>query len=186
MLDQSAPCWIRVHHVGSEEGISKQWLWALHPFTLSQDQCFHSNKTDYSVIVTQVWAYTMMVQPSHNHIRRKGLKKHKQSNKPKTGTEFSTTTSQVHTVLQNTQRLTPHTPLTHLLYVVRMYNVRTYVVVHSDTKIVLCVHCVVSYPQWVNLVMVSAWHLGHPHCTDRDILLFLFLMTDVFIWSPFG
>ena len=46
----------------------------------------------------------------------------------------------------------------------------------------------VVYGEWVNLVIVSAWHYRfyeHPYCTDRDILLFL-LLTNVLIVSRFG
>ena len=59
-------------------------------------------------------------------------------------------------------------------------------------------HCVASYPsylcvvygEWVNVVKVSAWHLvliyEHSHCTDSEILLFLFLLKNVLIVSGFG
>jgi hypothetical protein len=43
-----------------------------------------------------------------------------------------------------------------------------------------------SYGEWVNLVIVSAWFYEHPHCTDSDILLFFFLLTNVRILSRFG
>ena len=46
----------------------------------------------------------------------------------------------------------------------------------------------VVYGEWVNLVIVSAWHLFYEHryCTDSDLLLFLFLLTNVPIVSRFG
>ena len=44
-----------------------------------------------------------------------------------------------------------------------------------------------EYGEWVQLVMVSAWHLEmfyeHPHRTDSDILLFLFLSSNGLIVS---
>ena len=44
----------------------------------------------------------------------------------------------------------------------------------------------VVYGEWVNLVIVSAWHNEHPYCTYSDILLVLFLLTNVLIVSRFG
>ena len=47
---------------------------------------------------------------------------------------------------------------------------------------------IVSAAEWVNLVMVSVgpWFYEHPHCTHRDISLFLFLKTHVLIVSRSG
>ena len=43
------------------------------------------------------------------------------------------------------------------------------------------------YGEWVNLVIVSSWHLvyEHPYCANSDIL-FIFLLTNVLIVSRFG
>ena len=71
-----------------------------------------------------------------------------------------------------------------MLYVwelnVRSYYVLTVLAIQYLAQLVV-------YREWVNLVTVSAcWFCEHPYRTDRGILLFLFLLTNVLIVNRFG
>ena len=43
-------------------------------------------------------------------------------------------------------------------------------------KIVLILEIFAAYREWVNqlAIVLGTWFYEHPHCTDSDILLFLF------------
>ena len=64
--------------------------------------------------------------------------------------------------------------LTHLFMYVLALNMHTY-----------CMVYVLAFKN-STLSVLGTWYYEDPYCTDSDILLFLFILTNVLIVSRFG